>query len=1002
MTTPSDKSVLCPTLIGRDRQRGVISRALEQATRGKGQVILVSGEAGMGKSRLAVEAKRIAAQLGMGVLQGNCFDYDHTLPYGPVIDLLQSWFTGRPPIEIEEGLGPTASEIIKLAPELNMILPKVQPSPGLDPDQERRRLFHGLTQFISTLAATQPRLVILEDLHWSDDSTFDLLLYLTLHTQTQPILFLFTCRSEELHPALTHFLAELDRHRLGTEVQIGPFGMAETEAMLRAIFDLQRPVRREFLEAISQLTEGNPFFIEEILKSLLTAGDIFYDLDGWDRKPIDQLRIPRTIQDSVQRRSEHVSEAARRVLSAAAVKGQRFDFDLLQRVTGIQAGDLLGLVKELIAAQLVVEESAERFAFRHALTRQAIYAQLLGRERRELHEVIAQSLERVAGSDPSAYLEDLAYHFHESEGWGQVLDYSRRAGEKAQDLYAPQTALDHFDRALEAADHLSMTPPLGLLRSRALVYETLGEWEKALADQQAILGLARSVHDRPAEWQALLDLGMLWASRDYATAGDYYRQALDLARTIGNVTTLAHSLNRLGNWHTNQQSAEAQGYHQEALGIFQKLGDERGVAETLDLLALAKYVGGDLVAGTAYYEAAAKLFRKGDDRQGLASVLATLTLRGGTYQTDVMLAASSLAAATADGEEALAIARGIGWRSGEAYSLWQLAFCLGPQGEYQRALTAVQESIAIAEEIGHLQWIAAAKCAIGALHLDILSPGTARPYLEEALALARELGSPIWICQATSLLATVYLSQNDLVLARALLEATLDADTPSGSMGGRQLLCAKAELALALGSPEEGLTTVNRLITSAANMHGGNVIPRLWALRGEALAALNRPVEAELDLLAAREAAVAQNARPLLWRILLTLGKLHQGQKRYEEARNDFAASRAIITELATKIPDKALRDNFLHCAVAKLPAVRPLSARQAAKQQSGGLTEREREVAALVAGGKSNRDIAQELVVSERTAEAHVTNILGKLGLTSRAQIAAWARERDLFRREG
>ncbi len=193
------------------------------------------------------------------------------------------------------------------------------------------------------------------------------------------------------------------------------------------------------------------------------------------------------------------------------------------------------------------------------------------------------------------------------------------------------------------------------------------------------------------------------------------------------------------------------------------------------------------------------------------------------------------------------------------------------------------------------------------------------------------------------------------------------------------------------------LDITDRLIASAANLSGERVIPRLWKLRGEALAALHREAEAETMLRAAQEAARAQGLRPWLWRICIVLGKLYQNQEHREEAEQAFSTARALIKELAATVPDEQVREQFLRQATAMLPYVRSLTPDRAAKQTFGGLTMREREVAALIAQGKINREIAEDLVVSERTVESHVSNIMFKLGVQSRRQIRAWAVEKGL-----
>jgi DNA-binding NarL/FixJ family response regulator len=206
------------------------------------------------------------------------------------------------------------------------------------------------------------------------------------------------------------------------------------------------------------------------------------------------------------------------------------------------------------------------------------------------------------------------------------------------------------------------------------------------------------------------------------------------------------------------------------------------------------------------------------------------------------------------------------------------------------------------------------------------------------------------------------------------------------------------ELALAQGHPARALELIDQLTSPAEQVAEGQSSLRVSKLHGEALAALPQLVEAEAALTAAQALAAAQGARPLLWRICITLGNLYQAQRRNAEAEQAFATAQALIEELAVTIADEALRDNFLQQATGMLPHRRPLSPKQAAKQAFAGLTAREREVAALIAQGKFNREIADMLVVSERTIETHVSNIMFKLSFTSRIQIATWAIERGLM----
>jgi tetratricopeptide (TPR) repeat protein/DNA-binding CsgD family transcriptional regulator len=771
--------------------------------------------------------------------------------------------------------------------------------------------------------------------------------------------------------------------------------------MVRAILRVERPVPGDIVHLLHHLTDGNPFFLEEALKSLVELGDLSYADGRWNRKPLEALRVPRTVRDAVQRRTAHLSAAAHQVLTTAAVTGQRFDFALLRVLTRVGEAELLALIRELISHQLVLEESADRFAFRHALTREAVYSDLLARERRQLHGDVAEAMEALSPDGFEASVADLAYHFSAAKVWDKALTYSQEAGEQALAVYAPRAAVEHFTRALSASEQLAVTAPPALYQGRGSAYELIGDFERARVDYETARQRARAADDRRAEWQALLSLALLWAGRDYARVGDFIQSALQIAREMGDPAALAHSLNRLGNWYTNvERPREGLQCHREALEVFEQLGDRRGIAETLDFLGMTGNIASDHAQSAAHYARAIPLLEEIDDRQRLVTSLTIWMLQSGFYLSETAVSAPlSVAEAESRGERALAIAREMDWPAGEAFVLYELALWLGPRGRYAPAFESAQRALALAEEIGHQQWLGGALCALGALYLDLLDASAARQHLERALALAREISSPIWMPIATSFLVPAYLLQGDLDRAASVLDASLEGEASMETIMQRLWWRARAQLALAQREAGRALEIVDRLTASAAPVPGQGVVPGLLKLRGEALAALNRPAEAEQALRSARDAALAQGLRPLLWRVHLSLGKLLHARGRRTEAREAFTAARSIVEELAAGILDDSLRSTFLRRADALLPKLRPVSPGRAAKERFGGLTTRERDVAVRIAEGKSNRVIAEELVVTERTVEGYVSNILGKLSFTSRAQVAAWAVEKGLNR---
>ncbi|HET7094808.1 MAG TPA: AAA family ATPase, partial [Thermomicrobiales bacterium] len=385
-----DRPIVCPALIGRAPYLAAIEAQLAAARDGRGETVVVAGEAGVGKSRLAAEARVRAAARAMRVLTGRCFEPDRVLPYAPLRDLARA-AAGQPGEAILGDAAQLAPELVHLAADASRVRRESSPAAALDSAQERRRLVEAWAQFVSGLAAGGPTLVVVEDAHWADDASLDVLLAVARDLAARPLLLVLTYRSDEVSPSLRHLLAELDRGRLASEIRLPPLALPEVDAMLRAIFDQPQPIRADFLRAIYELTDGNPFFIEEVIRALVATGDIFRAGGRWERRALAQLRIPRSVEDAVLRHSRHLSPDATMVVRLAAVAGRFFDFAVLAALTGLDEAALLRCVRELIDAQLVVEDSAERFAFRHALTRQAIYAGLLARERRALHRAIADT-----------------------------------------------------------------------------------------------------------------------------------------------------------------------------------------------------------------------------------------------------------------------------------------------------------------------------------------------------------------------------------------------------------------------------------------------------------------------------------------------------------------------------------------------------------------------------------------------------------------------------------
>ncbi|HEU0113116.1 MAG TPA: AAA family ATPase [Thermomicrobiales bacterium] len=993
-----DTPIVCPTLIGRSAERAALLRCFDEAAGGRGRTVFVAGEAGIGKSRLVAEAVRHAEERGARALVGRCGEPDRTLSLQPLFDLFQRSLRQWPQIA-GAALVDAASDLAPILPDLGRLLPNLVPAATLGPEQDRRRAVRALARFVEIMAVNAPLLLAIEDAHWSDDATIEALFHLaTAVADGWPVLLLVTYRDDERGPDLDGLLDRLNRRRLAATIRLDPLSKEEVGSMLAAM-GAPRRLPSWLGQEIADLAEGNPFFVEELLRSALTD-------DGL--RP-GALPLPDRIDDVVRLRAQRLDAGARQTLVHAAVIGRRFDVALLQEIGLCDGDEMLRRVKALIDAGLVVETAEsdpaaspeEIFTFRHALTRQGIYKGLLALERRRLHRTIFDAMRRRYGteSDSGRHAVDLASHAFAAGAWEDALVWGERAGAQALVFHAPRAAAEHFSHAITAAAALGevATPLLYHLRGRA--FETLGDFAAARADFERAVELARAAADRTAEAEGLLALGELWEARNYQIAGGRFETARAVAEAADDRATLARCLNRLGNWRVNLgQCAEAFRDHQAALAIFQDLGDERGAAETLDLLGIARFLAADMMGSVAAYRQAIDLLRGLNDRQTLCNALAVFSLSiSSPYMRVVAPPLADSREGRRHADESLAIARDIGWLPGEAFALCCVARCYGTS--LAPALAAARQALRIAEEVGHVQWQTFAHDAIGRLLTTLLDFDAAQAHLERARSRADAIGSAHWQAVTAADLASVFIERGELRQASEALAAILDEAAPLANLGQRYVWLTRADLASAEGDWPTALAIVDRLLRVALGDPDPDSAqtPYLAFVRGQALAGLDRLEEATGAFRAARDGAISLEFPSLRWRVQLALAALARRRGDRVEAAREEAAAHETVEWLAVEIDDDDTRARFVRNALARFPRGRPLTPRQTAKAAFGGLTERELAVAALIAAGRKNREIAADLFIQERTAATHVANILGKLGLSSRAQIASWATEHGL-----
>jgi tetratricopeptide (TPR) repeat protein len=487
-------------MTGRRGEMAQLRDLWDHAQGGHSHMALVSGEPGVGKTRLAHEVIVLASLQGATVLRGGCYEFEATTPYLPWVEGLRQWVGEQSPDALRASLGDTAPELARFAPEIEAKLGPQPPAPNVGEQQERLRLFDALARFLQTLAARKGLLVFLDDLHWADHGTLQLLHYVLRNMREDPMLVLGCYREIELdrsHP-LSAALVEWNRERLATRIPLARLSLEDTERMLATMFS-QQSVSADFAVAIHRETEGNPFFVEEVVKSLIENGQIYREDNRWQRKDVAELTIPQSIKAAIGRRLNRLSESTTTMLHTAAALGKIFEFETLVAVSDAGEDALLDALDEATAAQLVRVESGERFAFTHDKIREVLHEELNPIRQRRLHQRIAESLERLQTTRPGDFVEDLAYHFAQGSDLEKGLTYSLAAAAQARKVYAHEEALEHLERARDCAEALEDTSRLATIEMEiADVHDSRGEPQRSAEHGERALALTTDARARGA------------------------------------------------------------------------------------------------------------------------------------------------------------------------------------------------------------------------------------------------------------------------------------------------------------------------------------------------------------------------------------------------------------------------------------------------------------------------------------------------------------------------
>ncbi len=822
-------------LLGRSVERAHLREAIRESVSGRGSLILLSGEAGIGKTRLADDALKAARGLGCQTLVGRCHEHDGTPPLIAYIEVLEEASRLLPAPAFRQALGTSAPELAKLLPELQRLFPDMAAPLELPPNLRQRFLFTNVREFLSRCSRLSPLVVFIDDFQWADESALQLTLHLAQHVATLPMTMIVAYREAEVATtgnksrfqnlfdrvrgqtreaftarSIKTALDTLVRQRQARAISLRAFTEIDVRAMLATLGRDDPPPRlvKKFLEQ----TGGNPFFVEELFRYLNDEGRLFDARNAWRRDvDLDQVDVPESVRTVLDRRLEHVSSDAQKVLRIAAVIGRSFELDLLEAVAEIDADTLLSALEEAEQARLVKgpsgrQETSWRFA--HPLICQTLTAAVPQLRRQRLHLRVADGIARLDLSS-RVHASDLAHHLYRAgpaAAAAQTARALRTAGDAAYAVYATEEAVQHYRRALEVL--ASSGPPTGdSARKVAGDSGTRLDIEERLADVLALIGDRAPAMEHYRTLSALYDSGrapvdrariarkmgtLQWQSGDRRQAMESYQRALEAVDGSPAHIESAHLFQELGlaafRSGDNEQAIEwAERALRSAEGAVldgaSAPADLRraatvAIAHATNTIGVAMARAGQLDAARERIERSVTIARE----QGLLDVACR-----GYANLGVLYSTVEPKRAIEVSLTGLELASEIGAVSLQSYMYANLAaaYCALTDRCETEGLQAAHASVDLDRELGQLDHLAVPLIVMGQIHQCQGELQEAEKAYREALALAERIQEPQLILPCYDGLATICLDRGDrdgaeryMESARELCQRTgLDPDT---------------------------------------------------------------------------------------------------------------------------------------------------------------------------------------------------------------------------------
>jgi class 3 adenylate cyclase/tetratricopeptide (TPR) repeat protein len=873
--------------VGRERELSVLRGHFEQATSGLGQVVFISGEAGIGKSRLLLEFRNSIEGDEITWLNGQCISYGRGIPYLPIVDLLKRNFG------VEEG--DDAATIIRrvderaaswdeqtkhAAPYVKFLLnvdPGDERVASMDPMERRPGVLGALRSLLARGSSQRPVVMVIEDLHWIDEKSEEAIAALVEVASAARVLVLLTYR-----PGYVPSLGDRPNY---SRLALQQLPADESSRLLESVLSVER-CPRDIAHLVTSKAEGNPFYIEEVTKALLETGALRRRNGSLElTRSAGDVYVPATIQEVILTRIDRLQSDAREAIQLASVIGREFTARLLSRISLAQVR-LEGVLAELKNLELIYEKAyfpELSYMFKHALTHDVAYSTLLDERKKALHSIVAASVEELYADRLAEHYETLAHHYERAQEWPKAYQFLMAAGDKAREAFANSDAIGYFTRALDAATHLgedSSIAQFDAALGRASIHSAIGEFSSAIADFHFAGELADSAGDSHRRGVALVKKGWNQGfAHEFANAETTFRQAIEIA-----------------------DSAED---------------------EDRELQFLAHMYFGAMLTWIGRRTQSDEHFATALRYGALVDNPEAHALRA-MYDAELLHWRSRFEDGIPATEESIARAQLVPDLFARVSAVWLHGLLLAHAGEHERAIRTFEGVIELCERTGEKLFPMRSLNCIGWVYWELENHERAleqnRRSVEAAAAIDLpdpevEMNARLNIADSLLVLGRWDEAAEQLAIVGRVVYEPTEPDLWMLWRYSQHYFHSLGELCLLRGNAREALRLADECLRLAEENDVGKNIVKGLRLRAQAALALGDPSSAERDLDRALALAMEIANPGQLWKTHQAYGELRSAQGRDEAARTAYRAALKVLDGMADALTNSELRTGLLESA---------------------------------------------------------------------------------------